>query len=167
MTVRTAELLAPIILALASIGIMVKASENYIFWVAGRGPGAGAWPFWLSAAMLLTCLWNIVRWFRRMTPESRSDEIFVSSGGLYIVGVSVIALFALILGTAYLGLYLSLMVFLLFFVRFIGGNGWVTSLNLSVLLPIGLFLFFEWALKIPLPKGITEPLFYPIYRLIY
>ena len=28
-------------------------------------------------------------------------------------------------------------------------------------------MLFEWALKIPLPKSITEPLFYPIYDLMY
>jgi hypothetical protein len=29
------------------------------------------------------------------------------------------------------------------------------------------FLFFEVALKITLPKGYTEPLFYPIFDLLY
>ena len=29
------------------------------------------------------------------------------------------------------------------------------------------FLFFEIALTIELPKGLTEPLFYPIYDLFY
>lgn len=167
MTVRTAELLAAVLLALASIAIMIKASDNYILWVPRRGPGAGAWPFWLSAAMLLSCLWNIVRWFRRSTPESRSQEVFISSGGLYIVGVSTVALFLLILGSSYIGVYFSLIAFLFFFVRIIGGNSWASSISLSILLPIGLFLFFEWALKIPLPKGISEPLFYPIYAIIY
>jgi putative tricarboxylic transport membrane protein len=167
MTVRTAELLAAILLALAAIAFMVKASENYILWVPLRGPGAGAWPFWLSLGMLLTCLWNIFRWFRGSTPESRSDKIFMSSGAVYIVGVSVAALFLLILGSAYIGIYFSLILFLFFFIRIVGKNGMLTSVMLSIFLPIGLFLFFEWALKIPLPKGISEPLFYPIYRIIY
>ena len=29
------------------------------------------------------------------------------------------------------------------------------------------FLFFEWLLKIPLPQGISEPLFYPVYDVMY
>lgn len=167
MTVRTAELLAPVLLALASIAFMVKASENYIFWVPARGPGAGFWPFWLSAGMLASCLWIIVRWFRRVTPESRSDAPYMTAGALYIVGVSVGALFLLILGSSYIGVYFSLILFLFFLVRIIGKNGLLTSTNVSILVPIGLFLFFEWALRIPLPKGISEPLFYPIYRIIY
>lgn len=167
MTVRTAELLAAVLMALVSIGIMIKASENFIFWVPGRGPGAGAWPFWLSLAMLLTCLWNIVRWYKGLTPESRSTEIYMSSGAVYIVGISVAAIFLLILGTTYIGIYFSLIMFLFFFIRIIGKNSLLSSTTLSIFIPIGLFLFFEWALKIPLPKGISEPLFYPIYALIY
>jgi len=30
-----------------------------------------------------------------------------------------------------------------------------------------MFLLFEWALATTLPKGISEPLFYPLYDLIY
>lgn len=167
MTVRTAELLAAVLLALASIGLMVKASENYIFWVSGRGPGAGFWPFWLSLGMLLSCIWIIFRWYRGVTPESRSDAPYMTAGALYIVGVSVGALFLLILGSSYIGVYFSLILFLFFLVRIIGKNSLTTSASVSIFVPIGLFLFFEWALRIPLPKGYTEPLFYPIYRIIY
>lgn len=167
MTVRTAELLMAIFLALASIGFMVKSSENYIFWVPGRGMGAGAWPFWLSAGMLLSCIWTIVRWFRRVTPESRSSLIFMNYTSVYFVGVSVVALTLLLIGTHFIGIYFSLAVFLFFFIRILGKNSWITSIAVSVLLPIGTFLFFEWALRIPLPKGYSEPLFYPIYAIIY
>lgn len=167
MTVRTAELLMAIFLALASVGIMVKASDNYIFWVRGQGPGSGAWPFWLAALMLLACLWTIVRWFRRITPESRNTEPFMSFGGLYIVGISVAALILLLIGTYFIGVYFSLIAFLFFFIRIVGKNSWKTSIALSILIPIGTFIFFEWALQIPLPKGYSEPLFYPIYKIMY
>ena len=36
-----------------------------------------------------------------------------------------------------------------------------------VLVPIFIFCLFEWALKIELPKSITEPLFYPIWDIMY
>ena len=37
----------------------------------------------------------------------------------------------------------------------------------AFLLFIVTFLFFEWLLKIPLPQGISEPLFYPVYDVMY
>lgn len=167
MTVRTAELLMAIFLTLISIGIMVKAAENFILWVPGRGPGAGAWPFWLAGGMLLSSLWTLVRWFRRVTPESRSEEPFMTGNAVRVVGTTVLALTALLIGTHIIGIYFSLMAFLFFFIKIFGGHKWSTSLALSLLLPVGIFFFFEWALQIPLPKAYSEPLFYPIYRIIY
>lgn len=75
MTVRTAELVMAIVLALLSIGLMIKSAELNITWILHRGPGAGAWPFWLSTGMLLSCLVTIFRWFRRVTPESRNTNL--------------------------------------------------------------------------------------------
>ncbi|HLS18987.1 MAG TPA: tripartite tricarboxylate transporter TctB family protein [Paracoccaceae bacterium] len=167
MTVRTAELLMAVILAIASAGIMLSAAKLNIGWVPGRGPGAGAWPFWLAGGMLLAQIATIIRWFLRQTPESRSLELFVSPGALVAVGTAVVLLTLLLLGTHYVGIYISLILFLFISIRLVGRNGWFVSIATSILFPVGLFLFFEWALKVPLPKGISEPLFYPIYRIIY
>lgn len=167
MTVRTAELLMAIALTLLSIAFMVKSMELNIGWVAGRGPGAGAWPFWLSVGMLLTSLATLFRWFRRITPESRSSEIFMSRAAVSIVGTAVVALTALLIGIHTIGIYLSLILFLIFFVRIVGRHSWFTTLAIALLTPVFVFCLFEWALTIPLPKAISEPLFYPIYDLMY
>jgi putative tricarboxylic transport membrane protein len=37
------------------------------------------------------------------------------------------------------------------------------TLSISISTPIITFFFFEIALRIVLPKGYTEPLFYPLY----
>ena len=86
MTVRTAELLMGILTALASIGLMVKSAELNIGWIEGRGPGSGAWPFWLSLGMLLASLATLVRWFLRATPESRSTEPYMTKDTAIAVG---------------------------------------------------------------------------------
>ncbi len=167
MTVRTAELLMAVVLALLSLGFMMKSAELNISWVPGRGPGSGAWPFWLSAGMLAAMAVTIVRWFLRATPESRSTEIYMSKAAVSMVGTSVVALVGLLIGTYYIGIYFSLMVFLLFFIRIMGRQSWPITLGIALLTPVFVFCLFDWALTIPLPKGISEPLFYPIYDLIY
>lgn len=167
MTVRTAELLVAVILALLSLGLMWKSTELNIGWVAGAGPGGGAWPFWLSVGMLVTSLWTILRWFRRVTPQSRSKEIFMSADTLAIVGPVVVGLLLLLAGTHLIGMYAAVFLFMIAFVRFLGRHSWFVTLALAVAAPVVMFLLFEWALTTPLPKGITEPAFYPIYDLIY
>ncbi len=167
MTVRTAELLMAIFLALSSIGLMVKSAELSIGWVAGSGPGSGAWPFWLSAGMLVCCLITIVRWFRGVTPESRNTDIFMSKTAVYVCGVTVAALVVLMIAAHTIGLYFGLLLFLAFYLRVMGGHTYLLTGILSIAVPIVVFVFFEWALNIPIPKGISEPMFYPIYDLIY
>lgn len=79
MTVRTAEIVMALLMAALSIAFMWKSSELNIGWVADRGPGAGAWPFWLATGMLICCILTIFRWFKGITPESRSTDAFIPS----------------------------------------------------------------------------------------
>jgi len=167
MTVRTAEILMACLLALCSAGLMAKSAELNIGWIDGKGPGSGAWPFWLSAGMLATCLWTIVRWFKGVTPESRSSELYMSAQTVQVVGISAGSILFLLLGTQYMGIYLALLFFLLFYVRVIGRHTWTLTLILTIAVPVFIFCLFEWALKIPLPKAFTEEWFYPIYDLMY
>jgi len=156
-----------IVLALASIGLMIKSSELTIGWVAGRGPGAGAWPFWLSLGMLLCCIATMVRWFLRITPESRNLDLFMTPETIKIVGVSAGAIMFLLAATHLIGMYFALVLFLLFYIKVIGRHKWLMTIALTIGIPVFIFCLFEWALKIPLPKSFTEPLFYPIYDLMY
>ncbi len=167
MTVRTAEIVMAILMGALSIGFMVKSAELNIGWVTERGPGAGAWPFWLATGMLLCCLMTIVRWFRRATPESRSTEPFIPPTAVAMVGLTIGAIAALLLLTQWIGIYFALVLFLAFYLKVMGGHGWPMTLAVTVIVPVVVFCLFEWALTISLPKGISEPLFYPIYDLIY
>ena len=156
-----------IILALCSIGLMIKSAELNIGWIEGRGPGSGAWPFWLSTGMLLCCLWTIVRWFMKITPESVSTEAYISGSTALVVGTSAFSILALLAMTQWAGIYIALPVFLFFYLKFIGRHSWPLTLSLVICVPIFIFCMFEWALKIPLPKAFTEEWFYPVYDLIY
>jgi putative tricarboxylic transport membrane protein len=168
MSVRTAELLTAIVLAILSIALMFKSTEGLsIGWIKGAGPGSGAWPFWLSAGMLAASIATIVRWFMKITPESRSEAPFMSLPAVKVVGTTVGALVALLLLTHWIGMYLAMMLFLIFYLHFVGGHGWPVTIAFTILVPVGIFCLFEWALQVSLPKGITEEWFYPIYDLIY
>ena len=167
MTVRTAELIMAIAMILASIGLMLKSSQNAIGWVPGKGPGAGAWPFWLSSILFLSSVLTFWRWLRGITPESKNLEPFIHKDGLYIVGVTVGGLVFLLGATHIIGIYFALMIFFGFYLRVVGGHTWTLTAAFMVGVPVFIFSLFEWALTIPLPKAYSEPLFYPIYGLMY
>ncbi len=62
-----------------------------------------------------------------------------------------------------IGVYGAVPLFLIFYIRFLGRHSWMTAGSLAVCTPVATFFFFEIALKKTLPKGFTEPLFYPLY----
>ncbi|MEM7406241.1 MAG: tripartite tricarboxylate transporter TctB family protein [Pseudomonadota bacterium] len=160
---RKADLIMALAMGIFSIYLMWKSAELEIGWIDEEGPGGGAFPFWLSAGMLLCCIWIIVRWVRRETEVSRSLEPFMEAGAFRLVAVVVIALTTMVGLTHWIGMYLSIPLFLLFYLRVLGRHSWLQTLSTALLAPVVTFLFFEIALRKTLPKGITEEWFYPLY----
>lgn len=156
MTIRTAELLMAIATLLLSLGLMLNVYTDglRIGWVPGRGPGAGMWPFWLSAGMALASLATLLRWFQRKTPESRSTEPYIARETLFLVAVSAASVLALLILMNVIGTYLSLMVFMFFYVRVLGKHNWTTTVAFVLGAPIFVYLLFEVALTKYLPKGL-------------
>ncbi|MCH8155915.1 MAG: tripartite tricarboxylate transporter TctB family protein [Proteobacteria bacterium] len=160
---RVAEFVMALVMALFSLYLMWKSTELPIGWIPDEGPGGGAFPFWLSLGMLLCCLWMIVRWVTRKSPPSRSTEAYMTPQTLkwfLLVAGSLTVMIGLI---HIIGVYGAVPLFLIFYIRFLGRHSWVITGALAVFTPIAAFFFFEIALKKTLPKGFTEPLFYPLY----
>lgn len=165
---RRAEIFTAVILALLSVFLMVEAAQQPIGWNARTGgPGSGAFPFWLALGMLLSSVWILIRGLRGVTPQSRSGEPFMDSLTLKLFAITAGSLFLMILAIHFVGVYVSIPLFFLFYMRFVGRHSWITTAIITAGVPVFLFLFFEIALQITLPKGVTEPLFYPIYGIFY
>ena len=82
MSVRVAELAMAILMGVLSLYFMYKSAELPIGWIPDEGPGGGAWPFWLSVMMLLSCVGIIVNWARRKGAVAVSEEPFIERGVL-------------------------------------------------------------------------------------
>lgn len=161
---RRAELSTAALMVAFSLFLMWKSTELPIGWVPEEGPGGGWFPFWLGAGMAVCAAVIFVRGWLGRTPEGRSEQTFMDRPAfkLFIVAAgSIIAMVALI---HVIGVYFSVPLFLIFYIRFFGRHGWGVTLSLAIATPIAAFLLFEIGLKILLPKGYTEPLFYPLYE---
>ena len=160
---RKAELIMALFMAACSIALMVKSAELPIGWIPDEGPGGGAFPFWLSAGMLVCCLWIIVNWFRRKTAVSRSEAPYMD-GEVFMLFVASAGSLTVLIGLIHIiGVYFAVPLFLIFYMRFMGRHSWALTGTLAIVTPVVTFFFFEIALTITLPKGFTEPWFYPLY----
>lgn len=166
---RVGELLTAGTLALLSLYLMWKSTELPIGYIADKGPGGGAWPFWLSAIMLICCGWTALNSWRGKSPASQSDEPVLDSHGwrtLLVVGGGIIGFVTLI---SIISMYGAIAVFLFYYVWFLGRHGLVLSLAISLITPVALFFFFEGAMRITMPTGLpfTDPVFNILYDIIY
>jgi putative tricarboxylic transport membrane protein len=167
MTVRTAELLMALLMAAFSIYLMVKSTELEIGWIEEEGPGGGTWPFWLSTIMLISCGGILFNWFRKHGSIATSTKTYIEAHVLGDVAAVAGALIVTVALFSFIGIYGALPLFLIFYLRFMGKHSWSLTATLTVLIPVVIFYFFEITLKIILPKGVTEPLFIPLYKIFF
>ena len=95
-----------------------------------------------------------MRWFRRTTPESRNEAPYIESDRFGLVAISFIALTAMIFLVAIVGTYISIALFLGFYMRFIGKHSWPMTSATVFGAVIFIYFLFEWQLSKYLPKGL-------------
>lgn len=166
---RRGEFITAGVLATLSIYMMWKSTELDIFYVKGEGPGGGAWPFWLSAIMLVCTVLIAINAVRRSSPPSQSTHPVLDAEGRKIL----LQVFGGIVGFVALvdiiSMYGAMLVFLFYYLWFLGRHSLRLSLTLSILTPAIFFFFFEAMMRVTLPKGMgfMEPLFNWLNTIIY
>mgnify|MGYP000247221629 CR=1 FL=1 len=166
---RRAELVTAGVLALFSIYLMWKSAELRIGYIRGEGPGGGAWPFWLSAIMLVCTGVIALNALRGRSPPSRSEEPLLDAYGkktLLMVGGGIFGFIALI---DIVSMYGAMFFFLIYYLKFLGRHSWRLTMGFAILAPILFFFFFEALMRIPMPKGLPflEPVFNYLNTIIY
>ena len=81
---------------------------------------------------------------------------------LFVVGGG---LFGFLILIEIAGFYAAILAFMVYYVRILGRHSWWTTLSVSFGLVIACFFFFDIAMRIVLPKGLSEPLFIPLYEM--
>ncbi len=166
---RKAELAMAVVMGSFSLYLMWKSAELEIGWIEDEGPGGGAWPFWLAAIMLLSCLYIIVNWVRRASPVARSQDVYMDKGTVIAVGLVAGSLIVTVALFYVIGVYGALPLFMIFYVRYLGRHSWPVTAAMATITPVATFFFFDIALKITLPKGlpiVEETIFYPLYKIL-
>ena len=167
--VKPESLIAAALMAFAA-WCMWYAVKLPIGWDGQSGPGGGAFPFWLSAIMFAAAGGVLVRSVAadlQGGPRRGDRRPFFEAGMLAPVAAVTLALVVTVALMPLVGTYIAVPLFMFWYLRIYGRSGWTVTLCLTLATPVALFFFFEVALLILLPKGITEPLFYPLYAMFF
>jgi len=122
------------------------------------GPQAGYFPFYIGVFICVASAMNLIQGIAK-----GSRDAFVEWGQLrliLIVLVPTLVYVALIDNPWYsLGIYVPSMVFIAFFMRFLGKYGWAKIAAVTLGTMVAFFVMFEIWFKVPLPKGPIEAAF--------
>ena len=166
---RLGEIITAGVLALFSIFLMYYSAQLPIGYEQGRGPGGGAWPFWLSGIMLVTTGFIAWNWYRKTSPPSQSEGPVLDSYGWKMFAQVGGGLLGFIILIDIISMYGAMAVFLVYYVRILGRHSWLLSLILAIALPFAFFFFFEGLMRITMPSGMsfTGPFYDIMYEIIY
>lgn len=164
---KRAEIWAGLTIALFSIYTAWKSLELPISWVKGRGPGGGTFPFYLSLIMLFCAVMIMFRAARGKIPAAWVGQPYFDRIELKSVLLHAGSLIVAIGSIYIIGTYGAIMGLLVFHMRVMGRgrHSWLMTITLAIVIPVVVFLFFEILMQQVMPKGLTEPLFDPIFGL--
>jgi hypothetical protein len=126
----------------------VKAGINW----GVEGPRAGFFPFYIGLFILLASVVNLFSAVMDLPPE----KLFAEWGQLLRVLSVVIPTAIFVALIPRIGIYISSMLLIALFMKWLGKYRWWIVAAVSITVPIATFLVFEKWFLVPLPKGPVE-----------
>lgn len=145
--VETGVTLAVGVFGLIVIAGSLRAGINW----GAEGPRAGFFPFYIGLFILVSTainLWNLWR--------EESDGLFAEWYQLRQVLSVVIPTTIYCASIPFIGLYLASMIFIAWFMRWLGKYNWLIVAAIAIGMPVITYIIFEKWFLVPLPKGPIE-----------
>ena len=122
-------------------------------WQEVHGPRPGYFPFYIG---LIICIASVLNFVRALAVPAEKNKTFVQRGQLKMVLTVLIptAIYAALV--TWIGIYASSVLFIGFFMRWLGKYPWWKVLLVSLLTVAVFYVVFEMWFKVPLPKGPLE-----------
>jgi putative tricarboxylic transport membrane protein len=122
---------------------------------ASDGPKAGYFPFYLSLLLGGASLFGLVK---ALAGRAGADRPFVNRDQLKRVLQVLAPTFLFCLLTQWLGLYVASLLLIAGFMRVVGRIAWWKSLATSFIFAVAMFVTFDVAFDVIMPKGPIEAL---------
>jgi putative tricarboxylic transport membrane protein len=123
---------------------------------ASDGPKSGYFPFYLSLLLGGASVFGL---FKALADRARAGSPFVNRDQLRRVMQVLVPTFLFCLFTQWLGLYVASFLLIAGFMRWVGEIAWWKSLLTSFVFAVVMFVTFDVAFDVIMPKGPLEALF--------
>ena len=138
------------------LGIVVITGS----WALGSGwtsdgPGAGYFPFYIGCILCIAGAGILVQ---GLMGKGRNEEIFVDSEQLKRVLSVLLPALVYVVAVQFIGLYVASALYIALFMIILGKYSRVKSVIVAVCVVVLFFMMFEVWFKVPLFKGMFDPL---------
>jgi len=152
---KSAELAVAAFIFLLGAIVIVDSVRLGFGWQEVHGPRPGYFPFYLG---LIMCVASLVNVARALMVRGADNKTFVEVGQLKLVLSVLVPTMVYVLLVTWIGVYISSVLFIGFFMRWLGKYPWWKVVAVSVVTMVVFYLVFEKWFKVPLPKGPLENL---------
>jgi hypothetical protein len=141
-------------LGLMAVGLLVIGDAIRLGFGWGMsGPEAGFFPFYMGLGVVICTFFIVLRGIRIYRKEGAGKPL-VKPGGLPQILWVLLPAAGMVLLTELIGLHLSTVLYLIFYMAVIGKTPWPKTLAISIFVPLVIYILFDKIFLIPLPEGI-------------
>ena len=152
---KSAELAVAAFIFLLGAIVIVDSVRLGIGWREVDGPRPGYFPFYIG---LIMCVASLVNVARALMVRGADNKTFVEVGQLKLVLAVLVPTAVYVLCVTWIGIYVPSVLFIGFFMRWLGKYPWWKVVAVSMVTMVVFYLVFEKWFKVPLPKGPLENL---------
>jgi hypothetical protein len=149
---RTVEIVISLLLVTLATTLGIDNYRTGIAWDS-TGPQAGYFPFYLSVILGGASLYGLVTTF---LARGEASETFVTRAQLRRVLLVFVPTMLFCFGVQYLGIYVASFLLIAGFMRGVGKIAWWKSLVTAVVFTVIMFVTFDVAFDVIMPKGPLE-----------
>jgi len=141
-------------LAFALLGVIVIADSIRLGFMWGMsGPESGFFPFYLGVGVVISSGIVFFNAFTQYKKEGAGKPL-MPPGALKSILWVLIPSTGMVVIMELVGLHIAAAIYLGFYMRAVGKIGWVTTLLVSIISPLSLYITFDKLFLIPLPQGL-------------
>jgi putative tricarboxylic transport membrane protein len=141
-------------LGLMLIGLLVIGDSIRLGFGWGvSGPEAGFFPFYMGLGIFICTFFIVLRAIKTYKKEGPGKPLILEGGLTQILWVLIPAI-GVVLLTELIGLHLATVLYLAFYMGWVGKMHWGKVILLSILVPLVIYVLFDKIFLIPLPEGL-------------
>ena len=149
---RTAEIVVSLLLLALAVTLGIDNYRTGISWDS-TGPQAGYFPFYLSVILGGASLYGLAA---ILLARGAASESFVTRAQLRRVLLVFVPTLLFCFGVQYLGIYVASFLLIAGFMRGVGKIAWWKSLGTAIVFTVVMFVTFDVAFDVIMPKGPLE-----------